>query len=50
MKKNDSNEIKEQKEELITDEQLEAASGMDSLGLEKASMSNTGCRPAPCGC
>ena len=46
------NDIK-QKENLIeelTDEELDAADVTGSTGPNKASMSNTGCKPAPCGC
>lgn len=42
-----------QKEDLIeelTDEELDAADVTGSTGHNKASMSNTGCKPAPCGC
>ena len=42
-----------QKEDLIeelTDEELDAADVTGSTGPNKASFSNTGCKPAPCGC
>ena len=35
----------------ISDEALEAASGVDAMGGPTLSTySNTGCKPAPCGC
>ena len=48
-----SKQDKKQKENLIeelTDEELDAADVTGSTGPNKASMSNTGCKPAPCGC
>ena len=42
-----------QKEDLIeelTDEELDAADVTGSTSSNKVSMSNTGCKPAPCGC
>ena len=36
--------------EELTDEELEAADVTGSDGLSKATYSNTGCKPAPCGC
>ena len=34
----------------ITDEMLEQSAGVDSMGSMDSTYSNTGCRPAPCGC
>ena len=36
--------------EELTDEELDDADVTGLEGSNKASMSNTGCKPAPCGC
>ena len=36
--------------EELTDEELDAADVTGFESSDKASMSNTGCKPAPCGC
>ena len=49
MIKQDINQ-KENLTEDLTDEELDAADVTGSTSSNKVSMSNTGCRPAPCGC
>jgi hypothetical protein len=49
MTKQDINQ-KENLIEELTDEELDAADVTGSTGPNKASYSNTGCKPAPCGC
>ena len=49
MTKQDINQ-KENLIEELTDEELDAADVTGSTSSNKVSMSNTGCRPAPCGC